>query len=85
MEISIQYFYRFKNGNTGFGRTEEEAIAEAIDSYGYSHDKRFQRFKLYSQEMKFDFPYVTMYRGVLIDSYNAKEIMARQLRTLAGL
>lgn len=84
MEIRIWYVYRFKGkgGNIGYGDTPQEAIVNAIDSYGYSNDKRCCKFDLFRKGSRTEGFHMTMLKGSLIGSYNAKKIMERQLRAL---
>jgi len=84
MEIKTWFVYEFKNGNVGFGDTPQEAIAQAIDSYGRSKDKRYCKFKLYRQGSKREGFNMTMLKADLIGSYNAKKEMKNLLRTLAS-
>jgi len=84
MEIRTWYVYEFKNRNVGLGNTPQEAIAQAIDSYGRSKDKRYCKFKLYRQGSKREGFNMTMLKADLIGSYNAKKMMNRFLRTLAS-
>lgn len=85
MELRTQYLYKFKNGNTGFGKTREEAVAEAIDSYRYSKDRRFQKVEINSQAVKTDGFYMTFYEINSCFSFNAREKLINQLRAFVGV